>query len=433
MNKLKNVRPLLLVLGIMLINIAAPACSPKENAAPRVMQLDTYMIYAREDGKAVSDPILPGEFSIKLVEEIFPTLEKIYDNLRSTYGYTDLVLAGQDRSFFLADQKENKLDFTLDTLQCVLRLHTQNGQTGMTLRLFRFRDPQNPVFKSRLTFEGTKTIVLGLGQAATPKRSAMFLVMQPATVPVNNARELSALQNKVLGDLKHQSDFYMLAKQIRQQLHLQEDKASPFYPFQDVQQLDKFPKPIKRVQPDFPETAYKEKREGMTVLRILLDENGVPLKTEVVKSAGSDLDQAAQEAALKMRFAAPQYKGRPCKTLITVPYVFRLVDKVKINKTIKTDKPVPFMELTRKPKIVHYSVPQYPESARKKAIEGTVLVLVTINREGRVEQARVTKSVDPALDKAALAAARQCEFSPPYLNGHKVKATMNIPFKFKLK
>lgn len=433
MNRLKIKRSFFLILFMLITGLAVYACHSQTSRAPQVVQLDTYLISAREDGQPVSDPILPGEFSVKLVADIFPTLEKVYDNLRSTYGYGDLVLTGQERSFFLPDKKETKLDFPLDTLQCVLRFQTQNRQTKMALRLFNLSQPQKDVFKSRLNFEGSKTIVLGLGQSSTPKRSALFLVMQPKMIEVDNAGELASLQERALKDLKHQTDFYILTRELRQKLHLAEDTASPFYPFHYVQQLDSVPRIIKRVPPAYPESARKENREGMSVLRILISDDGMPLKSEVVNSAGSDLDQAAKEASLNMRFSAPRYKGHPCKTLVTMPFVFRLKDAGETSTSISADTPVPFMELTRKPQIVHYSVPEYPESARRENIEGTVIVLVTINRLGRVEQAIVTKSVNPALDKAALDAARQCTFSPPYLNGHTVKASMNIPFKFKLK
>lgn len=49
---------------------------------------------------------------------------------------------------------------------------------------------------------------------------------------------------------------------------------------------------------------------------------------------------------------------------------------------------------------------EYPEIARRAQLEGTVLVHVLVNVNGRVEQAVVIQGAHPILDKAAIAAAR---------------------------
>lgn len=75
--------------------------------------------------------------------------------------------------------------------------------------------------------------------------------------------------------------------------------------------------------------------------------------------------------------------------------------------------------------------PPYPEQARAAKVQGTVLLELTIDREGRVADARVLKSIAP-LDRSALVAARQWEFAPTIVDGTAVPVTHTVPVTFEL-
>ena len=96
------------------------------------------------------------------------------------------------------------------------------------------------------------------------------------------------------------------------------------------------------------------------------------------------------------------------------------------------DEVFEFFAVSEKPVITHKETPVYPDLARKAGIEGVVVVTVTIGKTGRVEDARIFKSL-PMLDEAALMAAKKCVFKPAKQRDKFVKVKMNIPFKFKLK
>jgi periplasmic protein TonB len=57
--------------------------------------------------------------------------------------------------------------------------------------------------------------------------------------------------------------------------------------------------------------------------------------------------------------------------------------------------------------------PRYPNDAFVNKTEGTVLVEIVIDAEGRVVRARIVRSV-PGLDEAALQAVRQWHFTAPH-------------------
>jgi protein TonB len=92
-----------------------------------------------------------------------------------------------------------------------------------------------------------------------------------------------------------------------------------------------------------------------------------------------------------------------------------------------------FVAFDTAPVPVHTVQPQYPELARQAQAAGTVNVLVTIDETGRVVDAVVQASnTIPALDAAAVAAAKQWLFKPAKQREKPVKVRIIIPFNFKL-
>lgn len=76
--------------------------------------------------------------------------------------------------------------------------------------------------------------------------------------------------------------------------------------------------------------------------------------------------------------------------------------------------------------------PQYPEEAKSAGIQGVVILEAIVNAEGKVEDARILKSV-PQLDGAALEAVRQWEYMPTLLNGAPVPIVVTLTVNFTLR
>jgi protein TonB len=98
------------------------------------------------------------------------------------------------------------------------------------------------------------------------------------------------------------------------------------------------------------------------------------------------------------------------------------------------DAPLSLRDVAAPPELVTRVVPEYPSQARARQIEGQVVLEVTLDRNGRVEDGvRVTRSV-PALDAAAIAAVRQWRFRPARgRDGRPVRVLMEIPVRFVLR
>lgn len=79
------------------------------------------------------------------------------------------------------------------------------------------------------------------------------------------------------------------------------------------------------------------------------------------------------------------------------------------------------------------SMPLYPASARKRGIEGRVLLQVEVDAAGLPVLIRLVESSgSEALDRAALDAVRQWKFKPARRANHPIAATVTIPIHFRL-
>jgi TonB family protein len=75
--------------------------------------------------------------------------------------------------------------------------------------------------------------------------------------------------------------------------------------------------------------------------------------------------------------------------------------------------------------------PVYPPIAESARVQGVVILETIIGPDGKVQDARVLRSI-PLLDQAALDAVKQWEFTPTLLNGSPVPIVMTVTVQFTL-
>jgi protein TonB len=77
--------------------------------------------------------------------------------------------------------------------------------------------------------------------------------------------------------------------------------------------------------------------------------------------------------------------------------------------------------------------PPYPESARRRGIEGTVILKLRITEGGSVNEVQVERSAGhPDLDHTAMDAVRRWRFEPARRSGEPVAVWVLVPVEFKL-
>jgi len=86
-----------------------------------------------------------------------------------------------------------------------------------------------------------------------------------------------------------------------------------------------------------------------------------------------------------------------------------------------------------RPLYVKNSVPRYPRRARKKGLQGTVMLEVLVDETGQVKNLRLLRSSGHAiLDKAAAASVKKWRFAPGVINGVPAKMWVSVPIRFEL-
>ena len=118
-------------------------------------------------------------------------------------------------------------------------------------------------------------------------------------------------------------------------------------------------------------------------------------------AAKAAADAAAAKAAADAAAAGAQPKVTP----------IRVGGNVKPPVKIKDVKPV------------------YPAMAQSAHVTGAVIVEATIGEDGKVIDAKILRSI-PMLDKAALDAVRQWEYTPTLLNGVPVPVVLTVTITF---
>jgi TonB family protein len=83
------------------------------------------------------------------------------------------------------------------------------------------------------------------------------------------------------------------------------------------------------------------------------------------------------------------------------------------------------------PKLIKKVDPVYPEEARKKRVQGMVILEAKIDVDGRVIDAMILRSVSE-LDQAALDAVKQWIYEPVLIKGNPTKALIKVTVNFRL-
>ncbi|HLF57581.1 MAG TPA: energy transducer TonB [Thermoanaerobaculia bacterium] len=85
------------------------------------------------------------------------------------------------------------------------------------------------------------------------------------------------------------------------------------------------------------------------------------------------------------------------------------------------------------PVLVSVSKPEYPAMARRTRVEGTVVLSLLVDENGRVIDVRLQRgvSLNVGINEAAIAAARTAKYRPATKDGVRVKTwhQLTIPFK----
>jgi TonB family protein len=115
--------------------------------------------------------------------------------------------------------------------------------------------------------------------------------------------------------------------QIRETVRFDESSPPPPAPTQtvfEVYEVDEPPQAIVQVQPEYPEEARKAGLEGRVIVVAVVDENGNVIQASIHSSTNSIFNEAALEAAKRIKFKPARQKDIAVKVKVLIPFVFKL-------------------------------------------------------------------------------------------------------------
>lgn len=84
------------------------------------------------------------------------------------------------------------------------------------------------------------------------------------------------------------------------------------------------------------------------------------------------------------------------------------------------------------PRVIYDPDPEYSEEARQSKYQGTVVLWIVIDADGRARDVRVQRSLGMGLDEKAVEAVRKWRFQPALKDGHPVAVQVNVEVNFRL-
>ncbi len=97
-----------------------------------------------------------------------------------------------------------------------------------------------------------------------------------------------------------------------------------------------------------------------------------------------------------------------------------------------TYQAVPTYKLTSLPKPKRLIKANYPEQARSKGIEGEIILRLTIDEKGWVQDAVIVKGIGHGLDELTLAAAKAFRFEPARIENQPVSTIIPFTYRWKI-
>jgi protein TonB len=185
-----------------------------------------------------------------------------------------------------------------------------------------------------------------------------------------------------------------------------------------LMRVEKNPEPIKLVKPHYPEIAQKAGITGIVILRVLVDKEGRPLKTKLIKADNEMFIEPSKDAAMKTMFTPAIQDGKPISCWINIPFKF----------SVYKDGDSRLRGLTAIIKSGSYEY--YPKELSDKSIGGLVKVLVKFSPKKEFASAEYIEKTNTLLDEKAVEYIKFKMKNDGYLDGYMTGLCLNNTFQF---
>jgi TonB family protein len=196
----------------------------------------------------------------------------------------------------------------------------------------------------------------------------------------------------------------------------------------------------------YPDGALATDVPHIGIYAVLVAPDGTPAKVKCIFRNESVYDAGAIAAIQKSTFAPGMLGDKAVPVLVHVrvpffhlkPALPAIQQRYALRAAGSEQAPGrgPGMGLNRmpngiiRPKLIHSVEAEFSDEARRRRIEGTVLVSFTVSEQGLPIDMRIVKSVGYGLDEQALQAVNQYRFEPALQDGKPVPAPMSVEVSF---
>ena len=200
----------------------------------------------------------------------------------------------------------------------------------------------------------------------------------------------------------------------------------------------------------YPEDAIKEGILGKVYVTFTVKPDGTVGDAKIARGVHPLLN----DEAIRVVNSMPAWKpGKQGGEAVSVSYTVPVQFALESNKVKQTGSIVPpnnpqkkgkqvFIEVEEMPEFPGGSIAlrtfiakasKYPTEAQKEKIQGKVFVSFVVSSQGKVEQPKILRSVNPALDAEAIRVVSSLpDWKPGKQRGTAVSVAYTIPIEFKL-
>lgn len=194
----------------------------------------------------------------------------------------------------------------------------------------------------------------------------------------------------------------------------------------------------------YPSIAMKMGIQGRVVAQFVVDKTGKVSNIKIIRALGGGCDEEAIRVIKAMPLWKPGYdKGKLVSVYFTLPVIFALNENAgnkNIMNTPDEDTPQIFVEqMPEYPggkdammKFLKDNI-KYPEEAKKKGIEGKVVLQFVVDKSGKLSNIKIIRSLGGGCDEEAIRVVSSMPtWKPGFHNGKQVSVFYTLPMIFEL-
>jgi TonB family protein len=181
--------------------------------------------------------------------------------------------------------------------------------------------------------------------------------------------------------------------------------------------------------PLYSDEARSRRIEGIVTLEVQVSASGHADVLQVLKGLGFGLDENARLAVRTWVFVPARRQGRPIDSTTVIDIPFSLANEA-LNELIANDMATRVGPGIVPPRVVRRVAVPHGATVQSAVRTGAVVLDFVLLEDGTPKIVRITRSIDPALDQAAVHTFEQWRFSPALKDGVPVKVRMNAEVTF---